>query len=156
MPRIIRAIVKTESASNPNHSVQLDAPGYFTNLTVESVNGIYLRKGDVVFVYVDDTFTSPLILGRATGQLELTELVNVINALVDIINNNKDVFDNHGHSIDTANALLLPVVANPQGTPPFIIQPVPAFITTPPKRAVGTVSTSFKKASKIKEDDLLK
>lgn len=133
--------------------VTITADGYFTDLKVESVNGLYLCKNDIVFVYIDDAFISPLILGRATGQLELTELVNVINKLIDIINNDKDAFDEHTHALNATTGAL---IMSPVG--PCVVSGVVPLTSASDQTGLktGSIGKSFVKADKIKEDDILK
>lgn len=73
MSRIIRATVFTNSCEDPNARVQLRCPGIWEDSSgtplIESVGGLSLKKGDIVFVDVSDGFENPLIIGRAMGSL---------------------------------------------------------------------------------------
>lgn len=101
MATIVRAkCVSDSSADSKNHRVKVTCEGVFENLEVDSINGIYLRKDDLVYVQtLTDDWYDAMILGRCSGQLELQQLVDVINALIDIVNEDKRAFERHTHII---------------------------------------------------------
>ena len=73
MSRVIRAKVRSNSCDDEFARVQIESPGVwdYTDKSplVNSVGGIPLKDGDIVFVDVSDGYENPLILGRSTGKL---------------------------------------------------------------------------------------
>lgn len=68
MSRIIRAKVASNSAEDKYARVSIECEGIWKETPlVESVGGIPLKKGDLVFVDVSDGYENPLIIGRAMG-----------------------------------------------------------------------------------------
>lgn len=68
MSRIIRAIVETNSCEDENARVKISCEGIWEDTPlIESVGGIPLKKGDIVFVDISGGFENPLIIGRAMG-----------------------------------------------------------------------------------------
>lgn len=63
---VIRAKVLTNSSEDANARVKLECPGIFNESPlIESVGGIPLKKGDIVYVDITEGLTSSLILGRS-------------------------------------------------------------------------------------------
>lgn len=89
---ILRGVCQTPSSASPIHRVAVTVPGVCDNQVMDTLNGIFLKKGDEVFVYFEEEYNSPLVLGRCSGQLEIQDLVNVINAMVTI-------FNTHTHAV---------------------------------------------------------
>lgn len=90
--RILRGVCESDSYSDSVHRVKVTVQGVCSSEEVDVVNGVYLRKGDQVFVYYEDRYASPLVLGRCSGQVEVPELLNLINAMVDVFNGHVHTF----------------------------------------------------------------
>lgn len=140
MAEIVCAVCETNSFDDSaHHRVKVSCDGVFKQLEVDVVNGIYLRKGDIVYVYTEGTWFDALVLGRCSGQLELQQLVDVINKIIEILNEDKKVFDNHTHKVTSVPALVAGAI------------PVTGTITN----TMLSPSSSFKSGEKIEPDDLL-
>lgn len=92
MSKIIRATCTSNSFDDEFHRVKVTSEGSFKDLLLDNVNGIYLRKGDDVYIFLEEDFINPLILGRCSGQLEIQDLLDLINNLI-------SVFNKHTHKI---------------------------------------------------------
>lgn len=101
MSKIIRAQVLTASEDSSDRRVKLKADGIWDESPlIDSINGLFLRKGEWVFVDVSDGYESPLILGRVCNWLEAQELTDLLNTIIDKINDNADKFNKHTHVCD--------------------------------------------------------
>lgn len=152
MSRIVRAICATNSFDDSdNHRVKITCKGVFSDLEVDSLNGLYLRKGDEVYVFsAFENWYDAIILGRCNGQLELQNLVDVINKLIDIVNEDKKAFEGHTHVISTTAATK---IISPNGSC-SVVTPVPL---SSPTDSLGLKGINFAdKEGNIKCDDLLK
>lgn len=147
MSRIVRAEVLTDSSSDSFNRVKLKSPGIWNeSQLIESVNGIFLRKGEIVFVSLEDNFQSPLIIGRACNWLNAEELTSLVNNLIDSINKlgdeidaNSSKFNSHTHNCSA----LIPTVGGVPGT-------IVGF-TLAPNMSMSDVST----ISNIDVDDVI-
>ena len=110
MSKIVRAVCNSNSFDDEFHRVSITSEGSFTNLLVDNLNGIYLRKNDEVYVFIEDDLINPMILGRCSGQLEIQDLLNLLNNFI-------DVFNKHVHKIPTGTFLTNVVVAGGSGAP---------------------------------------
>lgn len=73
MSRIIRAKVESNSCDDEFARVKISCPDVWdksdNSPLVESVGGIPLKEGDLVFVDISDGYENPLIIGRSTGSM---------------------------------------------------------------------------------------
>lgn len=102
---IIKAKVLTCSHDDPYRRVKLQSPETWSTESplIESVNGLYLRVGEMVFVDVTNEM-SPLIIGRCCNWLDAQELTDLLNNIINMINQtnatvtkNAQTFNTHTH-----------------------------------------------------------
>lgn len=66
MSKVIKAIVDSNSSSDPYSRVKLKSTGVWESTgLVNSLNGIPLKKGDCVYVDVSQGYENPFIIGRS-------------------------------------------------------------------------------------------
>lgn len=102
---IIRAEVLTSSQDDDLRRVKIRAEGiYDESPLVESVNGLFLRPGEIVYVDVSDGYEAPFIIGRCGNWIDADEILTLFNKLVELINKTRqdvkkiqDKYDNHTH-----------------------------------------------------------
>lgn len=101
---IYRGTVQTDSKSHGEHRIKVLVPGIWEDKSqipyVESVNGIYLRKNEEVYLLINDTYDSGIVIGRMKDWLNAEELTALFNSLIDEINNTRqslrDLMDDYG------------------------------------------------------------
>lgn len=106
---IYRGSVLTASDEHSEHRVKVLVPGIWEDKSqipyIESVNGIYLRKKEDVYLLINDTYDSGIVIGRMRDWLNAQEITDLFNMLIDAINADReslrklmDAFNGHGHT----------------------------------------------------------
>lgn len=112
---IIRAEVTTNSWDDDLRRVKIKCPGiYDESPLIESVNGLYLRKGEFVYVDISAGYEAPFIIGRCGNWIDGDEILSLFNKLVSELNKTRqDVkklqqkFDAHTHLVPQAQSGIL-------------------------------------------------
>lgn len=108
---IIRAEVTTNSWEDELRRVKIKSEGiYEDSPLIETVNGLYLRKGEKVYVDVSDGFEAPFIIGRCGNWIDGDEILALFNKFVDCINKTRadvrklqEKYDNHTHQVTVSH-----------------------------------------------------
>lgn len=104
---IIRAEVLTSSQDDDLRRVKVKSEGiYDESPLIESVNGLFLRPGEIVYVDVSDGYEAPFIIGRCGNWIDADEILALFNKLIDLLNktrqdvaNIQSKYDGHTHVV---------------------------------------------------------
>lgn len=106
---IIRAEVLTSSQDDDLRRVKVRAEGiYDESPLIESVNGLFLRPGEIVYVDVSDGYEAPFIIGRCGNWIDADEILELFNKLVDAHNETRkklnDLIKKHNSLVNSYKA----------------------------------------------------
>jgi len=89
---IIRCVVEDPSDNDSLRRVTVKNPAIWEDKSdlCDSVNGLFLRKGEIVYVDISDGIHNPLVLGRVGNWIDGQEILDLFNNLVKEINNTRD------------------------------------------------------------------
>lgn len=136
----------TSNSRNSDHRVKVTVDGICEDVLMQTLNGLYLREDDPVYVYFDEHYLCPLVLGACDGQLEVDNLRDILNSYI-------DSYNTHIHSeFATLRAFISAVSSAPADPAEFvsIIKPAASAALA----ALGTGSPTVK-LSHVETDQLM-
>lgn len=141
---IIQGYCTSDSKATTDHRVKVTVPGICENVLMDTVNGLYLRNGEQVFVYFMDNYLSPLVIGRVSGQFEISKLDDVLNSII-------SKYNNHFHP-EYAALLAFATACSASVTDPVLAA---AAATLQRFLSSNTPGAPTTKISSVKPDDFL-